>query len=280
MQSRKDDLSDDSLARSRSRNGRSIGLAVSIALAGVIAAIGLPAGPPDNAAPRLTDDHGDRPVCGAISPTLAILGDRYIDPDSTVVGTDSVDRRQDLETALAGNSAQRSSALSLSMLYQRLASGELRRGEGRRVRCMDTEPSYPVTWLFDLEQVETVNLLTGHRLITAFEDRHSVESPVADRRISGALVAEQISILPRDRWRIDTDGRSLTSNLRFHRRGATGPNCSRIVAAPGLSPVPRACSALNELDWTTRAIGNAVLLEQVLYVNGRRAEWVTWRLEG
>ena len=239
--------------------------------------------------------------CGAPSPTLATLGAAdYVRLDATVhAPRDATDapfgrvtpRPGTLDERLADRHApQRARLLRLARLRDALRTASLDGLDGERVRCRGDERE--IAWRFDLEQLERVELLSGETVLTAYEARHTVRSDPHgrgdDRLVADTLVAELVGLPAPETWQPTEDGAALHANRRFRRAGAPTVSCA-LVSLPSLSfperpspalgtPAAERCHYLAEIDTTARAVGGAIELEQVFYVNGRWSERVLWRL--
>lgn len=248
--------------------------------------------------------------CGTPSPTLATLGvEDYVRLDDTARepgdGRDARARepsarasigRGPLDESLADrHDPRRLRLLRLAYLRDALRTASLEGLSGERVRCRGSgRGAREVAWRFDLEQLERVELLSGDTLLTAYEARHSVRTgPLGravgdDRLVADTLVAEIVGLPAPDAWRPSEDGGSLRANRRFRRAGAATESCALVsrpslsfpeLASPALGTLAsNRCHHLAEIDTTARAVGGAIELEQVLYVNGRWSERVLWRL--
>ena len=118
--------------------------------------------------------------------------------------------------------------------------------------------------LFDLQQLELLTSATGFGLLSAFEDRHTVDADRNDRRVNDTLTAESIELPPPHAWTTGSDGQSLVSNRRLRRDGSNS-----VVNG----------STLVEIDLLAKPAGNSGLeISQTIYVNGHRSDHVIWRV--
>lgn len=193
--------------------------------------------------------------CGMPSESFSALGDDYfaldVDPPRTGAPSDLPGR---------------------SPLYRALRGGELRGIDGTRTVCFGVGGSRSVRERrFALEQLERVETLGEGTLLTAFEAyRDPPGAPLDTLRVDGILNGEQIVLPPPGEWHPGTAG-SLRTSRRYRGRGLPAPLCA---------PSGGRCAPLVELVLTLRAVGGALELEQVRYVNGLAGERVRWRFAG
>lgn len=142
-------------------------------------------------------------------------------------------------------------------------------GDGERVECRGASADvYPVLWRFDLEGVRRVRALDGALSLDAFESRHTVIAPRDARLVDGTVVAESVSLPPVDTWTAAPDGNGLVATLGARRAGAAACAASRAGR----------CTVALDVGWRLGAVGDALELEQTLWVGGRAAGRVVWRL--
>lgn len=212
------------------------------ALAGFTSALVLSVSPASAAVPEV--------ACDSASPSFLELGDDYYTP------TPDLNRRYEHDLP-----AEKLATRLLSPLSRKA----LRRGDGHRVVCFGTgDTARAVTYRFDLDQLEHRSFATGFSQLEAFEDRHTIESDVRDKRVNDTLSSENIELPPLYAWSIGPDGNSLVNNRRLRRDGSE-------TVANG--------SVLVEIDLLARPTRNRGLeISQTIYVNGYRSDFVTWRL--
>ena len=257
-----------------------------------------------------------RPSCESRSPLLEALGDDYYRLDDPAdgfghtppsAGAGHVDGTPsahgvDVDVDVDVGAAPR----RLQLLLERLHAAPLAGGEGERLLCSGPpEARRRLLWLFDLEQLERVATLDGGVQLNAFEARHSYRAvPADDRRVDDVVKAETISLPLRGHWRANAEADELRAGHRVRRLGASSAFCAltrddRAFAAAesaGLtaggaidlasgtsggkrgSPSDR-CTYVAEIALTARADGDAIELEQSVYVNGVLGSRVLWRLE-
>lgn len=229
--------------------------------------------------------------CGVPSALFDTLGDDYftgLDDSLRDEPLEKLSGRQTDLTAMPGDRSdpRRSRAISLQILLDNLRNKEFHSGEGERTVCRgddsvdnSTDKRRPrdstrheVTWQFRLEDIERVETLNGEMAITAWEDRHTVIAPARSRYAAGSTQAEVMDVPQPNEWVVHEDMNALTVNRRHRRAGSSGSLCRNSVFISH-------CTYLAEIDLTARAVGKSIELQQVFYINGRRSEWVTWRLD-
>jgi hypothetical protein len=196
--------------------------------------------------------------CGTESPRLIEQGDEYFQPlDAAESNPDNSSR------------STRGPASVLDSSWSPINERKRLSGEGYRVTCFGVgDQQRAVTVHFDLDQIERRSSAYGHERLHAMEDQHTIKSEPSNDRLTTEIVSSVIDLPPLKDWTLDVDGKTLTTNWRFHRRGAIGQSGS------GRSTV------LVEVDLLARPIAQGAMeIKQTTWVNGYRDEELLWRVE-
>jgi len=280
--------------RSRHRTIASLALTLAASTAVPGAALGVAPGMAPGVAPSLPAGASVPTECGTPSPTFERLGADYVLLDRhalpAIGGIEPFDR-----PSIDGGEGRRSDASRRARLLEILRTAALDGIDGERIRCRgEGDAVREVRWLFDLEQLERVEMLNGRTVLVAFEARHTTEVDARgtrhgdDRLVDGTRVAEIMDVPSADAWRPGADRASLRSVHRFRQAGASSASCDGPLPGAGIDPGSSSgvgsgvesdsCGFLTEIDTTARAVGHAVEIEQVRYTDGRLSERALWRI--
>ncbi len=242
-----------SIAR-RSRMASTSSIASALSMAGLIALFCMGTAPA-----TLTSSE-----CGTESPRLVEQGDDYYRP---LAATDG-DPDSPVPTARGPASVLDSSWSPVSIRAHLT-------GKGYRVTCFGAgDERRTVTVHFDLDDIQRRSAPSGTEHLHAREDQHTIVSEPSSDRLTTKTISTVIELPPRQSWTLDADGKTLTTNWRFHRRGASLMTSTDTASATNSGVV------LVEVDLMARpTTQGAMEIKQTTWINGYRDEEVVWQVQ-
>lgn len=194
--------------------------------------------------------------CGEVSPLLERMGEDYY---------------------TLQHAPESAGALDAKTLTSLLARTKLKSGDGLRYKCFGEDAAHrTVPTKFTLEDIERVETLNGRSQLNAWEN--------SNRKIASAAIDLPEASL----WQA-TSKNVYTSSMLFRRRNleAFKPGSEAAREHHRFWPFKapnhdyyEGGSYIGELTTQIERRPNGLVLTQIMYVNGYKAEWVTWNLDG
>lgn len=211
-------------------------------------------------------------TCNDESPLLKEIGESYGELQY------SPQDRASAAQSGSGNAKSRRKHLRTMSLLEFFNSKDLKTGKGERVKCIDVKSGLRKTHIdFTLEDVTRIEAVNGKVMLTAWEE--------SSRKAASAV----IDLPSAAHWVAQSDN-SLSTTFLFRQAINRRIDLDNPKVLPlynvDLPPIYSLDPAKNkprgvvaELETQLRKNGSGVSVTQILYVNGRKTEWVTWHLD-